>query len=101
MIVKTIMRQKIKANRIVYRDAQSYFAILLDDNNRKTICRLYLNGSKKHIGTFDELKKETKYEIATLDDIFNYSDQLLKTIAFYDSDKEKQQAGKLNDVTSS
>jgi hypothetical protein len=97
MIVKTIMRQKVKSNRIVYRDAQSYFAILLDDNNRKTICRLYLNGSKKYIGIFDELKKETKNEIASLDDIFNFADSLLKTITFYDSEKEKQ-LSKINDI---
>jgi hypothetical protein len=89
MIVKSIMRQKVKPNRIVYRDAQSYFAILLDDNNRKTICRLYLNGSKKYIGIFDELKKETRNEIVNLDDIFNFADSLHKTIAFYDSEKEK------------
>ena len=87
MIVKTIMRQKIKANRIAYRDAQSYFAILLDDNNRKTICRLYLNGSKKYIGTFDENKKETKNEILTVDDIFNYTDLLHKTTTLYDGEK--------------
>jgi len=87
MIVKTIMRQKIKANRIAYRDAQSYFAILLDDNNRKTICRLYLNGSKKYIGTFDENKKETKNEILTVDDIFNYTDMLHKTATLYDGEK--------------
>jgi predicted type IV restriction endonuclease len=49
LIVKTILRQKINANRVTFRDAQSYFAILLDDNNRKTICRLYLNGTKKTI----------------------------------------------------
>src|SRR5581483_6869302 len=84
MIVKTIMRQKIKASRIVYRDAQSYFAILLDDNNRKTICRLYLSGSKKYIGTFDEHKKESRNEILTVDDIFNYADLLYKTVAIYE-----------------
>lgn len=89
MIVKTIMRQKIKASRIVYRDAQSYFSILLDDNNRKTICRLYLNGSKKYIGTFDEFKKETKNEILILDDIFNYTELLHKTIVLYDGGKGK------------
>jgi hypothetical protein len=60
MIVKTILRQKINSTRISYRDAQSYFAILLDDNNRKTICRLYLNGSKKYFVTLDEQKKEVK-----------------------------------------
>ena len=80
MIVKSILRQKTKADRIVYRDAQSYFAILLDDNNRKPICRLYLNGGKKYICTFDENKKETKTEIQTVDDIFNFAEILEKTI---------------------
>jgi len=88
MIVKTILRQRIDANRITHRDAQSYFAILLDDNNRKTICRLYFNGSKKYIATLDEQKKEIKNEITTLDDIFKYSEILLKTIDVYDKSKE-------------
>lgn len=87
LIVKTILRQKIKPNRIVHRDAQSYFAILLDDNNRKTICRLYLNGTKRYIGTFDEQKKETRNEILTVDDIFLYADTLLKTVNSYDGNK--------------
>jgi predicted type IV restriction endonuclease len=84
MIVKTILRQKIASTRVTHRDAQSYFAILLDDNNRKTICRLYLNGNKKYIGTIDEQKKEIKSEISTLDDIFNHSNALLKAIEIYD-----------------
>lgn len=87
MIVKTILRQKIKAKRVTHRDAQSYFAILLDDNNRKTICRLYF-GEKKCIGILDEQKKEQKKEIATLDDIFQYSDDLIKTVVSYDKSKE-------------
>ena len=84
LIVKTILRQKVPATRVTYRDAQSYFAIFLDDNNRKAICRLYLNGGKKYIGTLDESKKETKCEIATLDEIFNYSEILLKTTELYE-----------------
>lgn len=84
MIVKTILRQKINASRVTYRDAQSYFAILLDDNNRKTICRLYLNSSKKYFVTLDEQKKEIRNEIVTLDDIFKYSDLLLGIIDNYD-----------------
>ena len=92
MIVKTILRQKTKASRIVSRDAQSYFAILLDDNNRKTICRLYLNGTKRYLGTFDDQKKEVRNEILTVDDIFTYADLLQKTVHNYDS--EKPQSGK-------
>ncbi|MES2380922.1 MAG: type I restriction endonuclease [Bacteroidota bacterium] len=87
MIVKTILRQKIKANRVTHRDAQSYFAILLDDNNRKTICRLYL-GAKKCIGIFDDQKKEIKNEISTLDDIFKYADTLINTVESYDKSKQ-------------
>jgi hypothetical protein len=88
MIVKTILRQKVSATRITYRDAQSYFAILLDDNNRKTICRLYL-GNKKFISTFDDQKKEIKREISNLDDIFTYSEDLLKTLDMYEKTKEQ------------
>lgn len=87
MIVKTILRQKIKADRVSHRDAQSYFAILLDDNNRKTICRLYL-GTKKTIGILDDQKKEIKNEIPNLDDIFKFADVLLKTVESYDKSKE-------------
>jgi len=89
MIVKTILRQKISVSRISHRDAQSYFAILLDDNNRKTICRLYLNGSKKYLAILDDQKKEIKKEISTLDDIFNHSETLLKIAESYDKLKEK------------
>jgi hypothetical protein len=88
MIVKTILRQKINSSRITYRDAQSYFAILLDDNNRKTICRLYLNSSKKYFVTLDEQKKEIKNEITTLDDIFKFSETLFKIVENYDKSKE-------------
>jgi len=88
MIVKTILRQKISAARVKYRDAQSYFAILLDDNNRKTICRLYLNGSKKFFVTLDDQKKEIKNEINSVDDIFIYSETLFKIVENYDKSKE-------------
>lgn len=88
MIVKTILRQKIGVQRITYRDAQSYFAILLDDNNRKPICRLMLDGAKKYIVIFDENKKEIKNEIITLDDIFKYESALTGTIDNYDKAKE-------------
>lgn len=88
MIVKSILRQKIAVKRVTYRDAQSYFAILLDDNNRKTICRLYLNGTKKYLAMLDDQKKEVRNEITTLDDIFNHSQTLLKIVEHYDKSKD-------------
>ena len=61
-----------------HRDFQNFLSILLDDTIRQTICRLWFNGEKKHIGFIGENKKEIKYEISQLDDIFNYSDQIIK-----------------------
>lgn len=87
LIVKTILRQKISAARVTYRDAQTYFAILLDDNNRKTICRLYLNGIKKYFVMLDEQKKEVRNEISSVDDIFEYSDNLLQIVDYYNKSK--------------
>lgn len=89
LIVKSILRQKTDIKRITYRDAQSYFAILLDDNNRKTICRLYLNGNKKYLVVLDLNKKEVKNEIKSLDDIYTFSDQLLEIVDNYDKPNEK------------
>lgn len=82
-IVKGILRDTVPLQRIVYRDAQTYFTIILDDNNRKPICRVYLNSSKKYLGLFDDQKKETKHEIASIDDIFNFSEDLKKTAILY------------------
>jgi hypothetical protein len=82
LIIKAILRQKIEINRIFYRDAQSYFAILLDDNNRKSICRIYL-GKRKYIGIFDDNKREIKTEIQSIDNIFEYGEQLIKTAESY------------------
>ncbi|WP_233589165.1 type I restriction endonuclease [Gynurincola endophyticus] len=83
-IVRAILCMRIKPGRIVYRDAQSYFAILLDDNNRKTICRLYLSERRKQIGIFDAEKKETKFELETIESIYEHADKLIKIVHFYD-----------------
>lgn len=79
-IIRSIIRKAIPLTRIVHRDAQTYFAILVDDNNRKPLCRLYLNGSKKYIALFDSNKAEIKKEIISLDDIFQYADDLLESV---------------------
>lgn len=84
-IVKAVVRKSVDVSRVVYRDALSYFAILLDDNNRKPICRLYFNSkTKKYISTFDKDKKETKHEIKDLNDIFNFENELCEVIKGYD-----------------
>ncbi|WMY76622.1 type I restriction endonuclease [Buttiauxella selenatireducens] len=83
-IVKAIVRTVVDAGRISQRDTKSYFGILLDDNNRKPICRLHFNRSQKYIGIFDAEKNETRHPIATLDDIYQHADLLKSTACLYD-----------------
>ncbi|WP_188151876.1 type I restriction endonuclease [Teredinibacter waterburyi] len=83
-VVKAIVRQGVSVDRIIARDTQSYFGVLLDDNNRKPICRLHFNAKQKYIGIFNVDKQETRYPIEEIDDIFKFSDALITTVGFYE-----------------
>lgn len=83
-IVRAILYNKIDdINRVAHRDTQSYFGILLDDNNRKPICRLHFNSSNKYLETFDAEKRGTKHALESLDDIYKYADQIVQTLQYY------------------
>jgi hypothetical protein len=83
-ITKSILRGAIPTERITYRDAQNYFAIFVDDNNRKTVCRLYLNNpANKRLTFIDENHKEQHNKLNTIDEIYNYSDQLIENATKY------------------
>lgn len=82
-IVKAITRVVIDASRIIHRDTKSYFGILIDDNNRKPLCRLHFNRNQKYIGLFDLEKNETRHPIESLDDIYKFSGELQATAALY------------------
>ncbi|RLY91601.1 restriction endonuclease [Kocuria tytonicola] len=75
-IVRAIVCNQVDMSRVSYRDAKSYCAILLDNNNRKTIARLHFNRSQKYVGILDENKAETRNPIAALEEIYGLSDQL-------------------------
>ena len=83
-IVKAILRESIPSNRIFFRDTQSYFGILLDDNNRKPLCRLHFNSSNKYIEVFHNGKDNgEKQLLQSLDDIYKFKKELLATISNY------------------
>jgi hypothetical protein len=84
-IIKAILREIIPASRIAFRDTQSYFGILLDDNNRRPICRLHFNSSNKYVEFFNNGKDNgEKKLIVSLDEIYNYKSELLSTIKNYE-----------------
>jgi predicted type IV restriction endonuclease len=82
-IVKNVLREIISSNRITYKDTESYFGILLDNNTWKWICRLYLSETQKYIIIPDENKKGIKYNLEQIDDIYNYKEQLVQVIKRY------------------
>lgn len=82
-IIKSILRHEVDCSRITYRDTESYFGILLDDNNRKWICRVHLNGGNKFITVSDDNKNAVRYDITELDDIYNYSDEIVQALKKY------------------
>ena len=78
------MRSKgVELSRISYKDTITYFAILLDQNTWKPICRLWLNTKKWYISLFDAEKKENRKPLENLDDIYKYEDELFKTVQNY------------------
>jgi predicted type IV restriction endonuclease len=81
--IKSILKGVVNLSRVVHRDTQSYFGILLDDNNRKPIARLYFNGSKKYLSVFTSDKKEEKIPVATVDDIFEHKEEIIASANVY------------------
>lgn len=83
-IVKSIVCEVMAAERVTYRDSQSYFAIFADDNNRRPICRLHFNNTNnKRIGFIDENRNEQMESIAKLDDLYNFKKQLIEAAKRY------------------
>jgi hypothetical protein len=82
-IVVAILRRKVPVSRIAMRDTQSYCGVLLDDNNRKPLCRFHFNGTNNYLGLVDSDKKETRHLLESLDDIYGFEEELLKTIEYY------------------
>lgn len=85
MVVRAILRSVVDVKRIVMRDNQSYCAILLDDNNRKTLCRLHFNRSQKYLGVLDEARSESRIPIDGVDDIYAHSERLIESARFLES----------------
>lgn len=80
-IVRAIGSRAVDPSRIVMRDAKSYCAVLLDDNNRKTIARLHFNSpTSRYVGTFSD-KDETRHSVEGPVDLYKFEKQIAARIA--------------------
>jgi len=83
-IVRAIAAKSISPVRVVHRDTKSYMGILLDDNNRKPICRLWFNAKQKYLGVIEGNKEENKIPINSAIDIYQHAEKILETIMSYE-----------------
>ena len=90
MIARAILRSCVDVSRIVMRDNQSYCAILLDDNNRKTVCRLHFNRTQKYIGFLDASRSETRHPISKLDELYSHASTIIDATLRLDSSKQSE-----------
>lgn len=81
-IVKAIACSEVAPDRVTMRDAKSYCAVFLDDNNRKPVLRLYFNSSQKKIAVFEDGSILSKEPIESLDDIYRFSDAIRKEVRY-------------------
>lgn len=87
-VIKSLLRDLVDPNRIIHRDTQSYMGILLDDNNRKPLARLYFNRSQKYLGLFNEQRQEERVQIQNLDDIYQHAEKLRRVFTFYEREAD-------------
>jgi hypothetical protein len=74
-IIKALLRGVLPSECISFKDTESYFGIVANNNVRKWICRLRLeNGKKMFLFLPDD-----KYELDCLDDICKYTDKLIES----------------------
>jgi predicted type IV restriction endonuclease len=82
-IVRSIASEIILADRIFIRDSKSYCAILLDDNNRRTLCRFYFGKNKRSVVVFTP-DSEDRFELDSVDQLYKYKNSIHLAIKQYE-----------------
>lgn len=79
-IIRAIGSRSVDPSRITIRDAKSYCAVLLDDNNRKTIARMHFNSdTARYVGTFVG-KEETRHSVETPVDLYRFEKEIISRV---------------------
>ncbi len=78
-IVKAILSEVCDVGRLSLRPSKSYCALLLDDNNRKTIVRFYFkNAERLKMDLYGFMRVEPPFVIESVDSIYNYRNQIIE-----------------------
>ncbi|MEO0548677.1 MAG: type I restriction enzyme HsdR N-terminal domain-containing protein [Pseudomonadota bacterium] len=93
-IVQAICAELVPSSRIAMRDQKASCAIIMDDNRRKPLVRLWFNApGKKFVGLFDG-ESEEKMPVDTAEDLFQFTHRIKQTLKNYlSAEAAKQRAG--------
>lgn len=90
--IRTLLKDVVASPRIMIRDKKTYCGILLDDNNRKPICRLFNFqdfqwgdeniGDNAYVLIFNTEQGE-KFPIRFVDDLFALQEHLIAAVKRY------------------
>ena len=79
--IVSILSDVVDPNRIDFRDSKGLFAVNLDNNIRRPICKLYLNNpDKMFIGLINEDGSLLKVRITDISELDELKDDLLRPI---------------------
>lgn len=84
-IIKAVLRDVIDVRRLGLRSTKYYCGVLLDDNNRKTVCRLLLRTSTLRLVLFDENRSGERIRLEDLDDLFSHADRIRAEVSRIES----------------
>ncbi|WP_154098150.1 type I restriction endonuclease [Metasolibacillus sp. FSL K6-0083] len=84
-IVKVVLKDAISPDRLYYRDNRSYFNIIIDNNIRRWIIRVFFEKSRNYIMLNDAStdKERTIIEFNQPIDLINHSDKIIPLVATY------------------
>jgi hypothetical protein len=84
-IVKAILHGVADPSRVAIRGFKYNCGILLDNSQNRPICRICFREKEKYVIVYDNLeKKENKFKIENINDLFKFGDHFKKTVMFYD-----------------
>ncbi len=86
-IIKAILSEFVNPKDITYKDTVRYFAVLYENKTTQWICRLYLKETVSYITIPDENKKEIRYDLKSLNDIYKLRKELATALGKYEKVK--------------
>jgi hypothetical protein len=87
-IIKAIACEIVSASRISYKDFMTLFGIMLDGKQTQIFCRFVSNTKRKTMSLLYKDKTEEDFNLASMEDVYQYRENILNAIKSYEPHKE-------------